>query len=157
LVGSNQDGVSFTGGNLQVGGSAFLDDVFRTSGTVVLLGARIAGRLRMTSAQLTDRIQNGMSLAGDYLQVGGNALLDEDFTANGAVYLVGAHVTGSPLLTSAKLGERNGISLADDNPQVRCGCSVGEPDVVEAAEQVLPHVLVVVAVAAGREGGAAVG
>ncbi|HET9647525.1 MAG TPA: hypothetical protein VFP34_04755 [Microlunatus sp.] len=52
---------------------------------------------------LTDSIEKGISLAGDNLQVEGNAFLDRGFTAAGAIDLSGARIAGALRMTGAPL------------------------------------------------------
>src|SRR6185436_2474876 len=85
------------------------------SGTVRLAGANIAGQLRCRGGQITGTDQDGYSLVGDGIRVGGPAYLDRGFATAGAVELSGADVGGRLSLAAARLGaSKSQFSLVGD-------------------------------------------
>jgi hypothetical protein len=89
---------------MKVSVAVLLDSGFVSSGAVRLAGADITGQLRCRGSQITGTDQDGNSLVGDGIKVGGPAHLDEGFAAAGAVELSGADVSGRPSLAAARLG-----------------------------------------------------
>ena len=81
---------------LDLGGSAF-------EGVVRLLGADITGQLSFRGAKLTGTDGDGNALVGDGMKVGSNVLLDQGFSAAGAVRLPNADITGPLFCSGAKL------------------------------------------------------
>jgi hypothetical protein len=81
---------------LDLGGSAF-------EGVVRLLGAEITGQLSFRGAKLTGTDVEGNALVGDGMKVGSNVLLDQGFSAAGAVRLPNAEITGPLSCSGAKL------------------------------------------------------
>jgi hypothetical protein len=81
---------------LDLGGSAF-------EGVVRLLGAEITGQLSFRGAKLTGTDVEGNALVGDGMKVGSNVLLDQGFSAAGAVRLPNAAITGPLFCSGAKL------------------------------------------------------
>lgn len=78
-------GINLNGARL----SRRLDLADSTVGPINLSGTHITGSMKLTVMSLTDSIEKGISLAGDNLQVEGNAFLDRGFTAAGAIDLSG--------------------------------------------------------------------
>ena len=81
---------------LDLGGSAF-------EGVVRLLGAEITGQLSFRGAKLTGTDIEGNALVGDGMKVGSNVLLDQGFSATGAVRLPNTAITGPLFCSGAKL------------------------------------------------------
>ena len=92
LTGIDTDADSVFADNLEVESHVFLDDGFTASGAIWLLGARIGGQLIMRGASLEGANAEGNSLIGDNLQVDNDLQADGDFTAAGAIRLIGARI-----------------------------------------------------------------
>jgi hypothetical protein len=84
--------------DFDLGGSAF-------EGVVRLVEADITGQLVCRGAKLTGTNRDGNTLACDRMKVGGDAFLDQEFTAAGTVSIVGARINGSVWLNGAELAE----------------------------------------------------
>lgn len=98
---------------LDVAGSTFTKQVR-------LLGADITGSLSCKGARLTVAGKDGSALIADRLRVGGSVLLDEGFTAAGAVRLPGADITGQLRCKGAHLSgaDKDGDALIADGLKV---------------------------------------
>jgi hypothetical protein len=117
------------GNGLRVDSDLFLDGGFRATGggergAVRLWGARTGGQLFLSDAELTN--EAGPALVGDGLRVDGDLFLDEGFRAtghseDGAVRLLGAHITGQMSLTGAVLTNEAGPALSGDQLRVEHG------------------------------------
>ncbi len=94
LPGADSDGDSLVGEELKVDGQVLLNGGFLAAGTVRLVGAHIAGLLNMTGTKLAADANGGGGLTADRLQVDGNVLLNEQFTAAGVIRLLNAQVGG---------------------------------------------------------------
>jgi hypothetical protein len=105
LNGTNRDGDALVGDRLKVGGGVFLDGGFTAAGAIRLANAEISGQLICHGAQLNGTDGDKNALVGDGLKVGGSVLLDEGFTAVGAVDLTGGRIGGSVSLDGAMLAE----------------------------------------------------
>jgi hypothetical protein len=131
---TNGTGPTLHGNRLQVDGGLFLDEGFRATGhgedgAVRLLGAHITGQLVLSGAKLTNG--TGRALAADGLQVNGDLFLDRGFRAtghgeDGAVRLLGAHITGQLVLRGAELTNEAGPTLHGDRLQVDGGLFLDE-------------------------------
>lgn len=121
-LGANKLGISLGAPGLRVGGAVYLDRKFSAQGAVWLTGANIGGQLRCDSAHIgTDA--DGNSMVCDGLRTGGSVNLDvadeTAFTADGAVRLAGAEITGSLSCRGAQLGaNRDNNSLVADELKV---------------------------------------
>ena len=127
LTGTDNNGNALAGDRLKVGGDAVLDQQFTAAGAIGLVGADISGQLNLSGAKLTGTDNNGNALAGDRLKVGGNAVLGQQFTAAGAIWLVGADISGQLNLRDAKLTGVNG----DGNALIGDGLKVGGDAVLD--------------------------
>src|SRR5262249_10611286 len=112
LNGTDKNGNAVYGERMKVGGDVLLQEQFTAAGAVCLLGADISGHLSCHGAQLNGRDQYGNALHGDGVRVGRDVLLQEQFTANSAVGLVGAHIGGKLDCTGAKLRNDPGANEA---------------------------------------------
>jgi hypothetical protein len=121
-------GSALIGDGLQVDGGLFLDGGFVATGhgelgAVRLLGAHITGPLSLADAKLTNK--SGPALYGDRLQVDGSLVLTGEFRAighgDGAVRLLGAHITGQLSLQGAELTTDAGPALVGDGIQIDGG------------------------------------
>ena len=121
LTGPYQDGYALAADRVKVGGGAFLDEGFTAAGAISLAGADITGQLICGGAQLTGHGQDGNALAADGMKVGGDVLLDDGFTAAGAIRLAGADITGQLSCRGAHLTGhgQDGNALAADGTKVR--------------------------------------
>jgi hypothetical protein len=114
------------GEGLQTDGSVILDNGFTATShnedcTIRLFGAHIGGHLSLSNAQLTN--DYGSVLGADGVQVDGNVMLDQGFTAtsdseHGAISLVEAHIGGQLVMIEARVTNRNGPALSGYGLQV---------------------------------------
>ena len=120
LTGADTDGNALVADQVKVGGSVFLDEGFTTDGAVRLHGADITGQLSCRGARLTGADTDGNALIADQVKVGGDVFLDQGFTADGAVRLLGADITGQLNCAGARLTGANtdGNALIADNVKV---------------------------------------
>jgi len=110
---------------LKVGHDLFLsalpDLEFIAAGAIWLLGADIGGNLECSGAQLNRENTGGNALVADGINIGGDAHLDQQFTAAGALSLVGADITGNLDCGGARLNRAN----TDGNALIADGLKVG--------------------------------
>jgi hypothetical protein len=85
------------------------------TGPLQLMGAQIVGQLICRGTKLNGADSDGYSLAADAMKTGGHVILDEGFTAAGAVRLPAAKIAGLHC-SGAKLNgaDSDGYSLAAD-------------------------------------------
>jgi hypothetical protein len=112
------DGNALVADGMRAGG-VFLGAGFTAAGTVRLSGADITGQLSCRGADLTGTDGDGNALVADGTRTGGNVLLDDRFTAAGAVRLRGVRVEGSLTLEGAQLAEpvalsAQGLQITDE-------------------------------------------
>ena len=122
----NDSGPALLADSLKVGQTMLLRDGFTATGAgdigvVNLKGADIGGGLNGTGASL--RNDSGPALNADGLQVGGNMLLRDGFTASGAgkdglVRLVGARIGNNLECDGARLRNDFGPAMIGDGLQV---------------------------------------
>ncbi|WP_326636310.1 hypothetical protein OIE67_02750 [Nonomuraea fuscirosea] len=112
LVGANSNGNALIGNGMKVGGDVLLDNGFMAKGAVRLRGMGIGGHLSCTGAQLVGVDDEGESLIGDGMKVGGDVLLDKGFMAKGTVSLRMACITGRVTLEEAELLGRSAAFVA---------------------------------------------
>ena len=124
LTGQNQSRNALVGDGMKVGGDVFLDGGFTAAGAVRLPGAAITGQLNCRGAELTGRDQDGDALVADGIKVGGDVVLDEGFTAVGAVWLPGADITGQLNCRGARLTGQNRYGKALDASGMKVGGDV---------------------------------
>jgi len=91
------------------------------TGPLMLHSADITGQLNCHGAQLTGTDSEGNALIANMMKVGGNVLVDEGFTAAGAVCLNGTVITGSVVCRGARLTGRD----SDGNALVADWMKVG--------------------------------
>jgi hypothetical protein len=114
LTGSDSDGSCLMAQGLRSGGSVFLDGGFTaTAGAVRFHSAAISGVLHCRGAQLTGSDHAGYSLVADAMTTTGDVVLDQGFTAAGAVRVPSADIGGQLNCRSAVLAGRDshGCSL----------------------------------------------
>ena len=121
LSGVDVDGNALVAGNLKVGRDVFLRDGFTAAGAIRLLGANITGSLNCRGARLNGVDGDGAALVADNLAVGQDIFLTSEFTAAGAISLLGANIAGNFECEGAKLNGVNG----DGNALVADGMTVG--------------------------------
>ena len=104
----NDTGPALVAIGLRVTQDVYLDEEFTAAGTVNLTSARISGHLSCRGAHLNGRDENGNALHGERMKVGGDVLLDNQFTtADGAVCLLGADISGQLSCGGAQLNGRD--------------------------------------------------
>jgi hypothetical protein len=127
LTGANKQGNALVAFRMKVGGDVFLDEdvvlheKFTAVGAVWLTGADITGQLNCSGAQLTGADKQGNTLVADGMKVGEHVILDEKFTAAGAVRLTGADITGQLRCHGAQLSAgpgSDGYALVADRLKV---------------------------------------
>jgi hypothetical protein len=121
-IGANDSGISLSGPGARVRGAIYLDSDSVTQGALALAGATIGGQLRCVGARL-GADANGDSLIGDGLRTSGSVNLDASpgrpFTADGAIRLAGAEITGSLTCRGGRLGANGyGNALVADELRV---------------------------------------
>ncbi len=105
---------------VKVGGDVFLDENFVADGAVRLLGADIAGQLNIGSATITGTDTDDNALNAERMKVGGSVFLNDGFTANGAVRLLGADIAGQLNCGGATItgANKDGNALVADEVKV---------------------------------------
>lgn len=130
-LGCNSEGNALTAHGLRVGGYVYLDGKFTCEGAIWLAGAHITGQLRCDGAHLGAN-DKGNALYGDVITVQGGVILgpwrDEiPFTADGAVWLKGANLTGSLVCTRARLAaNKDGNALVGDDMKISVAAILDE-------------------------------
>ena len=124
LTGQNQSRNALVGDAMKVGAGVFLDGGFTAAGAVRLPGADITGQLNCRGAELTGHDQDGDALVADGIKVGGDVVLDREFTAAGAVRLLGADITGQLNCRGARLTGQNQDGKALDASGMKVGGDV---------------------------------
>ncbi|MGP4001425.1 hypothetical protein [Streptomyces sp. 8N706] len=130
---TNETGPAFAADGLQVGSNTWMTDLRATgygdNGAVRLPDAHITGQLELRGASLAN--ETGSALVADGLQVSGSASL-ADLRASGsgddgAVRLMGAHITGQLLLDGdATLINETGPALVADRMYVGSSASLAD-------------------------------
>jgi hypothetical protein len=119
LNGMDNDGYALRGDLMKVGAGVVLDQEFTAAGAIRLAGADITGQLSCGGAKLNGMDNDGYALLGDLMKVGAGVVLDQEFTAAGAIRLAGADITGQLSCSGAKLGQgNNGYALVGDSMKV---------------------------------------
>jgi hypothetical protein len=90
LEGKDDDDDALVGDGLKVGADLILDEAFAAAGAIRLIGADIAGQLSCSGASLNGVGSDGGALIADTIKIGGGMFLNEHFTADGAIRLMGA-------------------------------------------------------------------
>ena len=110
ITGSDVQGNALAAAEITVGGTMLLDAGFTAAGTVLLTGARIAGQLSCSGAEISGN--HGNALLAAESRIGGTVFLDEGFTADGAVRLSGARIKGQLSCSGATITRPRGSALA---------------------------------------------
>jgi hypothetical protein len=121
LSGTDNNGNAMVGDRMKVGGSVVLDQGFTAAGAIRLAGADITGRLSCRGARLTGHDSDGDALIGDRMKVGGSVVLDQGFTAAGAIRLPDSDITGGLFCSGARLTSHDseGNAMVGDRMTVR--------------------------------------
>ena len=112
----------------RIAGDALLTDGFEADGDVRLVGLRVVGDLRASSARLSGHVngdgQRGDALNLDLAHVAGNVVLDKGFSAAGSVRLRRAQIDGDLDCTQAAfdafndMGWRGAVAFAIDRARI---------------------------------------
>jgi hypothetical protein len=122
-LGSDHDGNALVADRMRVGGEVHLYRGFTASGAVMLNGADITGQLSCSGAQLTGTDHDGNALAADGMKVGAAVLLDQGFTAAGAVSLNFARAD-QVVLSPAKVAGANEITFNFTATEAQIACEL---------------------------------
>jgi predicted acyltransferase (DUF342 family) len=112
LAAVSERGNALSADNMKVGGDLHLREGFTAAGAITLVGAKITGNLDCDGDKLQGTNQFGNVLVADNLTVGRNAQFRNGFTAAGALWLIGADITGNFDLEGATLAGVNSSRLA---------------------------------------------
>jgi hypothetical protein len=124
LTGKDSDGYALVADGMKTGGSVFLDHEFTADGAINLAGADITGQLNCRGAKLTGQDGDGYGLVGERMKVGESVFLDQEFTADGAINLAGADITGQLNCHGAKLTGQDNRGYALFADKLKTGGSV---------------------------------
>ncbi len=112
----------------RIAGDALLTDGFEADGDVRLVGLRVVGDLRASSARLSGHVngdgQRGDALNLDLAHVAGSVVLDKGFSAAGSVRLRRAQIDGDLDCTQAAfdafndMGWRGAVAFAIDRARI---------------------------------------
>ena len=126
-------GKAFSGDGLHANGDVFLGRQFRAEGEVRLPGAQIRGDLSCAGGALHNVAGTGIALSADGINVEGSVNLGENFSAQGAVRLVGAQIGGDLNCAPGTLSNpvrpdvaSSGDALHADRINVKGGVRLGE-------------------------------
>lgn len=108
LNGVNADGNSLHADGMTVGGHVLVRDGFAARGAVCLVDANIGGNLECRGIQLHGFNKAGSALHAERMKVGSQVFLDQGFSAEGTIYLLGADIVGNLECRSARIRSRNG-------------------------------------------------
>ena len=118
-LGQNRYGNALVADEFRASVAVLLEGGFTASGAIRFQGAEIGGQLRCEGIQITGADQDGCSLVGDGIKVGGPARLDGGFTTVGAVVLSGADIGGVLSMAGGRLGANlNQLALMGDGIRV---------------------------------------
>jgi hypothetical protein len=124
LAGEDDDGYALDGSFMKVGAGVFLDEEFTAAGAIGFFGADITGQLSCRDAKLTGKDNEGRALVAGSMKVNGDVFLDEEFTAAGAIWLVGADISGQLNCRDAKLTGKDNDGNALVGAQMEVGASM---------------------------------
>ena len=80
---------------MKVGGHLLIRDNFTSSGAIDLVDAEIGGNLECRGTHLRGSNYKGSALHAERITVGSQVYLDQGFRAEGAIDLLGAHISGN--------------------------------------------------------------
>jgi hypothetical protein len=136
LTGQDNNGNALVGDGVKVEGDTVLGQHVNAAGEITpvtaagairLVGADVTGQLSCRGAKLTGKNNQGDALSADGMKVGGDVLLDQEFTAAGAIRLRSARIGGSVALRPATLAGSGMLALNAATAQIT-GELVWEPD-----------------------------
>jgi uncharacterized protein YjbI with pentapeptide repeats len=107
LDGKDSQGRALTADRIKVGRGVLLSDGFTAAGAIRLAGANITSQLTLRGAQLNGRDESGNALTAFTMNVGGDVILEEPFTAAGGIEIRGSDIAGQLRCKGAKLSGRN--------------------------------------------------
>ena len=123
LGGAGRD--ALLGAGMKIGGSVVLGRGLIAAGAIDIRSADITANLVcLGSAQLNGFNVEGNALDADRIRVGGHILLNEGFTAAGAVYLVDADVAGNVEFRGSQLNGTNATGNALHAERMKVGGDV---------------------------------
>ena len=100
---ADRNGNALIADGINIGGSAFFNLKFTAGGALSLVGANISSNLDCGSARLDRENKEGNVLNAEGLKVGGDLVLNQEFTAAGALRLIGADIGGNIEGSGARL------------------------------------------------------
>jgi hypothetical protein len=118
ITATDKVGNALIADRITVDGGVFLNDGFLAAGAVRLSDSTISGWLNCSGAQITVMDPDGDALTATSIAVVGDVLLNDGFTAAGAVQLSGGRIDGGLWLNAA--------TLADPVALVAEGATVGQ-------------------------------
>ena len=107
LDGKDSQGRALIADRIKVGRGVQLSNGFTAAGAIRLAWASIASQLTLHGAQLNGRDDSGNALTAFTMNVGGDVILEEPFTAAGGVEIRGSSIVGQLRCQGAKLNGRN--------------------------------------------------
>ena len=107
LDGANTEGNSLQADGLKVGGNLFVRGNFTSDGAIDLVDAEIGGNLECRGTHLSGSNRKGSAMHAERITVGSQVYLDQGFRADGAIYLLGAHIKGNLECRGAHIRSQN--------------------------------------------------
>jgi hypothetical protein len=95
LNGVNEDGNSLNAAGVTVGGHMFIRQGFISKGAIHLVDAHIIGNLECRGVRLHGINNAGISLYAERIKVDNQIFLDQGFSAEGTIHLLGAEISGN--------------------------------------------------------------
>jgi hypothetical protein len=135
LNGKDNHGSALLADGVKARGGVGFNHARTTQGALRLVGAEIASDLRLSNACLHGKDGDGNALVADSVKVGGRAVLDEEFTADGCVRMPGADITGRLRFRGATLNgkDNHGSALLADGMTAGGGIDLSETCTTEGA------------------------
>ena len=102
-------------GALEIGGSCYLRDGFKSEGCVWLLGAKISGNLDCEGGQFLNRSEDGKAdaIVAEAIEIGGACLLRDGFKSEGCIRLLRAKISGNLACDGGQFLNRSEDGKAD--------------------------------------------
>jgi hypothetical protein len=128
LTGRGSDGYALSAAGIKARSGVLLTGGFTADGAVWLDDAEISGQLNCDGARLTGRDSDGYALSAAGIKVSGDVSLGEGFTADGAVWLADAEISGQLNCDGARLTGRDSDGYALSAAAIKVGgdVSLGE-------------------------------
>ena len=111
LDGANAEGNSLQADGMKVGGHLFVSENFTSKGAINLVDAEIGGNLECRGTHLSGSNRKGSALHAERITVGSQVYLDQGFRADGAIYLLGAHIKGNLECRGAHISSPSGRAI----------------------------------------------